>query len=291
MDHHELKLFLHLASSLHFGRTSQACNISPSALSRTVQRLEDETGEPLFERNNRSVRLTAAGERFRQYARDVIDGWESFLHSLPGDGKDIRGEISLYCSVTACYGVLPEILKRFRGSFPGIQINLQTGDAANAVQLVQDGEADVSIAARPDLLPSGLTFKPITETPLLFIAPEVSCSANEILAEDPVPWDRVPMILSERGLSRKRTDSWFREKGVTPSIYAQASGNEAILAMVRVGCGVGIVPGLVIEKSPYREDIRVLDVSPALESYTVGMCIRERRLSSPLVAAFWSVVD
>jgi Mn-dependent DtxR family transcriptional regulator len=69
MDYDTLRLFLHLSRTLHFLRTSRACHVSPSALSRAVQRLERETGWPLFERDRRSVRLTPEGARFAAHAR------------------------------------------------------------------------------------------------------------------------------------------------------------------------------------------------------------------------------
>ena len=56
MDYDDLRLFLHLSRTLHFGRTSRECHISPSALSRTVQRLERELGWPLLERDHRTGR-------------------------------------------------------------------------------------------------------------------------------------------------------------------------------------------------------------------------------------------
>src|SRR5690606_30075247 len=66
MDFAELRLFLHLSRSLHFGRTSTECHISPSALSRAIQRLERDVGHALFARDNRSVELTPKGKRFQQ---------------------------------------------------------------------------------------------------------------------------------------------------------------------------------------------------------------------------------
>jgi hypothetical protein len=78
MDYDTLRLFLHLSRTLHFLRTSRACHVSPSALSRAVQRLERETGWPLFERDRRSVRRRAGapGGRAgrRQHRRDSLSG-------------------------------------------------------------------------------------------------------------------------------------------------------------------------------------------------------------------------
>ena len=82
MDMEELKLFRHLAESLHFGKTSRACHVTPSALTRTIQRIEAELGELLFDRDNRSVRLTRAGEAMKQYAEETIERWKQLQESL-----------------------------------------------------------------------------------------------------------------------------------------------------------------------------------------------------------------
>ncbi len=133
-----------------------------------------------------------------------------------------------------------------------IQIKLQTGDAASALKKVSNREVDIAVAALPDTLPKNLTFKPITKTPLVFIAPKVSWEFTHLLTEK-IPWHRIPMILSEHGLARKRIDTWFRKKGIQPNIYARVSGNEAILSMVNLGCGVGVVPHLVVKKVPLKK--------------------------------------
>lgn len=62
MDLRDLKMFLHLAESRHFGRSARAMHVSPSTLSRQIQRLEEDLGQPLFVRDNRTVTLTEAGK-------------------------------------------------------------------------------------------------------------------------------------------------------------------------------------------------------------------------------------
>ena len=68
MDIRALHIFTRLARTLHFGRASRDCGLSPSALTRTVQRIEEELGVRLFVRDNRRVSLTAAGLVFQRYA-------------------------------------------------------------------------------------------------------------------------------------------------------------------------------------------------------------------------------
>ncbi len=100
MNIRELKLFIHLANTLHFGRTSRACNITPSGLTRTIQRLENELGKKLFSRDQRSVLLTPSGTLFYTYAEQVLQLWNKLQNELNHDAT-LRGELSLYCSVTA----------------------------------------------------------------------------------------------------------------------------------------------------------------------------------------------
>jgi LysR family positive regulator for ilvC len=96
------------------------------------------------------------------------------------------------------------------------------------------------------------------------------------------------MILPESGLARHRADRWLRDLGVKPLIYAQVAGNEAIVSMVSLGFGIGVVPQIVLDNSPLAGDVRVLRVSPALAPYEVGLFTLEKKLRSPLIAAFWA---
>ena len=72
------------------------------------------------------------------------------------------------------------------------------------------------------------------------------------------------------------------------NIYAQVAGNEAIVSMVSLGFGVGVVPQIVLDNSPLAQTVQVINVQPALEAYEVGLFTLEKKLSSPLINAFWS---
>lgn len=290
MQQHELDLFLDLANTLHFGRTGRNCNISPSALSRAIKRLETEVGATLFRRDKRSVELTEAGRRFRHFAGQTRERWQTMIEEISQEAGTVRGEVRIYASVTACYSVLPAILGRFRSEYPDVHLNLKTGDPARALELVDRDEVDIAVAALPDRVPDTLHAQVVVTTPLVFVAPRMSCAVRDLVFGGTPAWDRVPFVLSERGLARERVNRWFRYRDVEPTIYAQVAGNEAILAMVALGCGVGVVPQLVVDKSPLREQLEVFEPEPLLEPYRVGVAVRSRRLGVPAVRALWSVV-
>lgn len=295
MDIKELQIILNLSKSLHFAKTSHECHVSPSSLTRIVQKLERELGVSLFERDNRTVKLTVAGSKFREYAVETLERWQQLQRDLREQSDTLQGNLSVFCSVTASYSFLHDLLNEFRLRYPSVEIHLYTGDSALAVQRVLNEENDIGVAARPDNLPEKLEFMAISQSPLVFIAPIVACPIKDVITqhagESELPWENMPFISTETGLVRRRADQWFREKGMRPDIYAQVSGNEAIVSMVSLGFGIAVVPLLVVQNSPIADKIQVLQVKPELEPFTIGLCALKRKLRNPLIRAFWELAQ
>jgi LysR family positive regulator for ilvC len=288
MTTNELEIFITLADQLHFGKASQACNLSPSALTRAIQRLEEEIGQPLFIRDNRKVALTATGEHFRTYARQSLLEWHTFRDAIKND-QTIAGTLSIYASITAVYSLLPDLLESFRATYPDVHLDLRTGAAERAIEQVLAGEIDLAVAALPDRQLARLEFMPLTETPLLFIAPQKADESVTPEKNGQLDLTRAPLVLPQSGLARHRIDHWLKKNRITPNITSEVSGNEAIIAMVRLGCGIGIVPELVLDRSPFRDEIRILENAPELDPYTVGLCSSQRNLQRPSVRALWDL--
>lgn len=292
MDHRELQLFLHLSKSLSFAKTSAACHVTPSSLSRVIQRLEKEVGRQLFERDSRRVKLTATGRAFRLYAEQTCDSWTIFLHSLQEHEANLQGELSLFCSVTASYSFLDEILGRFRELHTGIEIKVHTGDSAVTLERISAELEDIGIAALPERVPSQFLIQELTQTPLVFIAPsKVQAGMPQLSAEGGVDWASVPLIMSESGLVRDRADRWFRAMKIKPDIHAQVTGHEAIVSMVGLGFGVGLVPKIVLENSPLASRVRQIEVQHGMPPIAIGLCVLKRKLNNPLIKAFWTLAS
>ncbi|MGJ8677549.1 MAG: HTH-type transcriptional activator IlvY [Akkermansiaceae bacterium] len=283
MNLHELKNFLILAEQLHFGKASQLCNLSPSALTRSIQRIEESTAQELFFRDNRSVALTPAGEKFRTYAVNAVRSWENLCEVIK-EKDTISGSVSIYASVTAVYSLLPNLLESYRATYPNVQLDLRTGSAEQAIQQILDGDIDLAVAALPDKKHPRLKFKPLTETELVFVG--IAKNSHE-----KIDLRTTPLVLPRTGLSRRRLDQYLKTQGITPNINTEVSGNEGILAMVRLGCGIGIVPELVLERSPFRNDLRKITSAPQLAPYIVGLCSTHQNLKRPSISALWEMVN
>ncbi|MGY2574849.1 HTH-type transcriptional activator IlvY [Vibrio sp. C8] len=285
-----IKLFLNICDSKNFSKSATSMHVSPSALSRQIQKLEDEIGHPLFIRDNRSVELTPAGEKLLPVAIKMVHDWTQFQSQINAQVHELKGEIRLFCSVTASYSHLPQLLSSFRLKHPFIEFKLLTGDPAQAIDKILNDEADIAISAMPESLPSKVEFTTISEIPLSVIAPIGISSWVEELHKEKPDWNQIPFIVPESGTARDRANTWFKKMKIKPSIYAQIAGHEAIVSMVALGCGVGIAPDVVINNSPVRDSIQRLSYSP-IKPFQLGVCCRRSQLDNPLVRALWELAE
>lgn len=280
-EQRDLELFLHLCETLNFGRTSLDRHVSPSTLTRTIQRLESDVGARLFDRDPRGVSLTDEGQRFREYARASARLWQDYREATL-EPAALSGTLSLFATVTACQSLLPGLLTPLLAAHPGIGLDLSTGDAAAALARLAEGEVDAAVAGIPPRLPDGLTSRTVATTDLVLVT-----ASDREDREDDVPGD--PLVLPRRGLVRDAAEKWLRRRGVrTPRIAAEPDGHEGLLTLVALGFGTGVVPRLVLDTSAVRDRLSVVPADPAPEPFTIGLCVRRSDLRRPLVAALWA---
>jgi LysR family transcriptional regulator, positive regulator for ilvC len=287
--HADLSAFVHLAESLHFARSASALHMSASALTRCIQRLESELGQPLFARSKRSVALTRAGEIFRDHARAQLSAHARLVEALSAETKAPTGELRIACTVTACHSLLPKLLARCRTRYPGIHLQLSTSDAARCMQRLESDEVDLAVVPEPEQATRALQFVRLAHTELTFIAPKADKALTRRARAGGAQWNGLPMILPRRGLERERLDAWLAQQALRPELYAEVEGNEAILALVALGCGVGAVPELVHRDSPLRGRIERIAVAKPPSGFHVSLCAKARTLTRRNAAALWEL--
>ncbi|GAA0855028.1 HTH-type transcriptional activator IlvY [Aliiglaciecola litoralis] len=281
MDLRTLQLFQHLATSLHFGKTAAAMYVSPSTLSRAIQRLEEDCGTALFIRDNRKVKLTLAGEKLAHFSHKTLSEWHSLKAEFDQLNPMLSGEIRLFCSVTASHSHLPAMLNLFRQNHPNVEVKLTTGDHNLSLAKVMQQDADVAIAVYTPDMSKDIAFFPIDTIPLLLIAPKDS----QLSALEQVNWRDHAVVLPESGPSKRIVHHWFSEIGIRPRVYATVGGNEAIVSMVALGCGLGIVPQVVLDNSVVAHKINRIPINN-IEPYKLGLCCLASRVDEPLIKAW-----
>lgn len=290
MNFDDLKLFIDVVQTQSFIRTAEKNHMSAPTLSRHIQRMEEELGAILLLRDNRSVSLTEAGERFLHFAEQGWANWQALQNQFSPQ-VELEGELRLFCSVTASYSHLPGILAKFRRRYPKIEIKLSTGDPAQALSYIQTMRADISLAGKPEPLPPTIAFHRIDDINLCLIVPRIACTATQLLQEETIDWQKMPFILPVDGPARKRIESWFKlQKIKSPQIYATVEGHEAIVPMIALGCGVALLPDVVVQHSPMRNQISHFELPLPISPFELGICVQQRRLKEPIIQAFWSIL-
>lgn len=130
-------------------RAAEELNITPSALQRRIQDVEDDLGTPIFERSAQGVRLTAAGETFIRWVRQQaveLDRTRSQIESLSGLK---RGHIRIACSQALANYFLPQEIADFRTAYPKVSFAIAVVDHDAAIKMLVDYEADIVLVFRP----------------------------------------------------------------------------------------------------------------------------------------------
>ncbi|MFP1484594.1 LysR substrate-binding domain-containing protein [Escherichia coli] len=121
--------------------------------------------------------------------------YQQLRHTIDQQGPSLSGELHIFCSVTAAYSHLPPILDRFRAEHPSVEIKLTTGDAADAMEKVVTGEADLAIAGETGDATRRCGVSMLENLEVVLIAPALPCPVrNQVSVEKP-DWSTVPLIL------------------------------------------------------------------------------------------------
>lgn len=282
-DIRELRLFLDLAESGSYARTSASLHVSQSALSRTVTRLEAEVGCRLLDRDRRGARLTEDGVRFCATASQIVGAWDDFASSGAQPSGPVAGKVSVYCSVTASQTLLPDLLAELRSAHPELHVDLQTGYAADALAKLDDGSAEVTVAPLPERIPRHLLVSRLARAQL------VPVSVPELARKKRTSWRDVDLVLPASGLARVLTDRWLSRSRIRPASVTEAVGHEAVLSLVAAGYGIGIVPDIVATRSALADRFVIGSTPEGLPGFDVALCTTAAHLVRRQVQALWSV--
>jgi LysR family transcriptional regulator, low CO2-responsive transcriptional regulator len=144
----QLRIFAAVARHLSFARAAEELHLTPPAVSMQVKELENEVGLPLFDRGNRSVSLTTAGEYLLAYARKVLATLKDAEDALARFKGLAGGQLTVGMVSTAKY-FMPSLMARFRDEHPGVELGMRLGNREQLVAMMQRGEADLAIMGRP----------------------------------------------------------------------------------------------------------------------------------------------
>jgi LysR family hydrogen peroxide-inducible transcriptional activator len=145
----QLRYFVALTETEHFGRAAEACFVSQSAFSNAIQELEALLEVQLVDRTNRSVTITAMGQQLATQARLCLRDVESLVEMARGQREPLTGELHLGVIPTIAPFLLPAALPRLRRKYPKLQLYLHEDQSQRIYDRLMDGELDVILLAFP----------------------------------------------------------------------------------------------------------------------------------------------
>jgi len=149
MDLRHLQALVVLAEERHFGRAARRLHVVQSAVTRTLQSLEDEVGTRLIDRDARRVTLTPAGETLVQRARAILTSADRAARECREVGEGKVGTLRIALSGLSGIGCIPEALRAFQKQHPTITIELSRMSSAAQVAALVEGELDLALTHVP----------------------------------------------------------------------------------------------------------------------------------------------
>src|ERR1700730_601507 len=149
MELRQIRSFLSIAETLHFGRTAEMIHLSQPALSLQIRALEDEIGVKLLERNRRKTALTPAGVAFREDATGALLLLDQAVHKakLAANGK--LGILRIGFISTAGNEIVPGIIRQFRELNAEVEFSLRNVLTTDQIQMLEAGSLDIGFLRLP----------------------------------------------------------------------------------------------------------------------------------------------
>jgi LysR family transcriptional regulator, nitrogen assimilation regulatory protein len=248
MELRSLHYFVRIAELGSITRASAHLQIAQPALTRHVQRLEQELDAPLFTRANRGVRLTEAGHKLLESAQRILRDVERAGDEIRAHKAHPTGKIVLGVTPTLCPVVVPELFGRMRRHYPMIELKVVHAGTVRLEEFVIDGRVDIGLLAEIPrsrlILPTRLAEEEMVLVTRPGTRPRQIVSLEELR--------RTPLILGD-GL-RAAMEALLAAYDIELQVDTELNDHETIRLMVQQGVGASILP----HSSIHRECVRGL---------------------------------
>ncbi|SAL79359.1 LysR family transcriptional regulator [Caballeronia peredens] len=243
----QLITFATVAEHGNISRAAVALHLSQPAVSGQLRLLQDEFGEPLYQRDGRGVRLTAAGEQLLGHAERLRETFRQ-AHALRDALRGLeRGTLRIGASTTPASYLLPYLIAAFHKRFPEVVVTTMNGNTADIVAAL--GSLDIALVEGPTGhdLPLGTTVTAWREDEIVAIAPKGHPLADGREGVTLESLSAHPLVLREPGSGvRQIVERAFAEGAAPMHVALEIAGVEGVKEAVRAGMGIGFVSAMSI---------------------------------------------
>jgi LysR family transcriptional regulator, hydrogen peroxide-inducible genes activator len=281
MEMHQIRYFLAVCETLNFTRAAESCNVTQPALTRAVQKLEEEMGGPLLHRERSRTHLTEFGRAMRPHLEEILRNTEAAGSTaksfLTLEGGALR--LGVMCTVGPLRCI--DLMTRFNHDHPAIAVNLREGVPQRLAELLAEGELDLAIMAAPQGFHEQFQVKPLYRERFVVAFPPGHRFAGQaaVRTADCGGESYLMRINCEYG---SYWDDFLEEHGIALKEVYRSEREDWIQTMVMAGLGICFMP----EFSPLLPGLSTRPlVEPEVHREVVLVTMPGRRFS-PAVAAF-----
>ena len=268
-----------IAETGSFTKAARVLYITQSAISHAVRELEEESGTVLFDRLSKSVRLTEAGSLLLRETLPVLaacNALEKRMRHL-----EQHAPVHLVSSITIATYYLPCALQSFSLTHPDISISVDVVSAANALLVLQAGEADFALIE--GLPPQG----PYVSIPFSSYPLKAVCSPGYRCSKQPLTLSALcqeKLLLREKGSAiRDALDSALYLHGLTAHPAWTSVNSPALIEAAKAGLGIAVLPDILVENALDKGELTVLDITDMeLINQLLLVFHKDKYLSGPL---------
>lgn len=248
MNLRDLRYVLAVAEHQHFGKAAEACFVSQPTLSGQIKKLEQELGAVVFERTNRSVRVTPLGEQLLKYAARALEQVEA-MHQLAAASQDaLSGPLRLGVIPTLGPYLMPLILRPLKEQYPNLHLVLREEITDLVLDHLRHHELDAVLIATPpddeDLLEIPLFDEPFW---LAHPAKHPLYEKDEITADD-LPLNELLLLADGHCLTDQvKSVCQLQESAQLDDL--RAASLETLMQLIGAGFGCTLVPALSLRSS------------------------------------------
>jgi LysR family nitrogen assimilation transcriptional regulator len=274
MELRSLHYFVRIAELGSITRAAAHLHVAQPALTRHVQRLEDELNVALFTRANRGVRLTEAGQK-------LLDGATRILRDIERTGDEIRaqdahpsGKIILGITPTLCPVLVPDLFARMRRDYPMIELKVMHAGMVRLEEFIIDGRVDIALLSELSRSRLIVSTRLAEEEMVLVTRPE----ARPAGIVEGVELRQTPLILGD-GL-RAAMDALLAGLGIELKVDTELNDHETIRLMVAEGAGAAVLPLSSVTRDCARGLVAAHRITAAGLFRTLALGVRASRNAS-----------
>ena len=285
MELRHVRYFDAIAETLNFTRAAERLHVTQSTLSHQIKQMEDELGVALFDRSNKKVRMTEAGEILRGYMTPALEQIDRGVQALRGNAEALTGSIRLGTTPSFNTRMVPHCVSSFLQHYPGIQVTVQELPAAMIVSQLAAGQLDLAVSYRPD--GTDLWFEPLYNEELRLVVATSHPLAKRRRVRM-VELHHVRMVLLHPQFqTRQLLDDCFEAAGAEPLVVVQFNSVAPMIELIRQTGLAGIIAETAVSPSA---DLRVVPLEDPTPIRTPGMLWKKGATRSPMIKHFANII-